>query len=630
MIVEGKICWDTIKDNSGYTIFEPAVVLFKIFGMGDCWAGNPYSTGFCLLVGKVVWEGEHAGQIAIGSGSTEMAGGNHYVPTNTQPVVGGDAPTFGSCIDMDDIYYADVDWESGTFKVDLPETICGFSGGDGYSAYGYPTAGIIDPMTPTVAAAAFNCERPSTNIFRDDNCVIIEDIVDLPTPYGAQYWYSFFKINGDGSLTFKKRFRSSYTTENLSSARLNFYGGRLWHCSRIGTEYAHRLEGWDCGGSSPSKVVDSVLYTAPIRSYSAYYRFTGCSTPYYQNGSWWVAVSGNMTGYPNNPGHFIVPLSGWNFPQDITGIAIGYVPPSARALYYSYMIEGYASGQGLCRKYIDPSQLYGYGYVWTFDDSSHVSTTIEPYGIFESRLLGQYFYYLYYGTNGNLHLAVRRWSNGSLVLRKDMTAEFPNFYGQTAIPERGFIILGDGSMLIKGDHINGPAWAVGPAPGAYYHLHTSGSGEWLQWADIGAPPAIVNALGHSPYIIQAGGEDHHKYVFGARWFCNNLSINFVQIEPIHTYCTNFMETCGTGMWEKGIDVRCVAGGANAAGAIVFAQVSINGAAAELRQAQANAEGIARFSTGCLAGSENTLNLDILDVYYEGYQWDNGPCDGGSA
>ena len=67
-----------------------------------------------------------------------------------------------------------------------------------------------------------------------------------------------------------------------------------------------------------------------------------------------------------------------------------------------------------------------------------------------------------------------------------------------------------------------------------------------------------------------------------------------------------------------------------AGAIVFAQVSINGAAAEFKQAQANAEGIARFSTGCLAGSENTISIDILDVYYEGYQWDHGPCDGGSA
>ena len=137
MIVTGKVLYAHTAGRVNYHRLghiQPEVMFDHLVN------GQPTGDK-CYFTGRVVWEGDHAGQVAILPNSTSFK---------------------SSCAaQCRDVYYADVDWQTGTFKCMMPDSLaycCTQSEGD---TAGMQLAGNV--WTPRcVAEGHFSCPGSST------------------------------------------------------------------------------------------------------------------------------------------------------------------------------------------------------------------------------------------------------------------------------------------------------------------------------------------------------------------------------------------------------------------------------------------------------------------------------------
>lgn len=581
MILEGKINWQEIRDPYGYPEVKPGWVLFKVYQSGDCADTSQYA----LLLGRVIWEGQHAGQVAIRSslssyGGVYLSGGN-----------------WGRCLPSDEVFYGDIDWQTGTFKVAVPSTICGLSG---------PARGVVDPIEGTAAGCALSCQSVdgfSSQVY-DDNFVVIHDI--RPALSGNAYrFYSFFKIGSNGSLKFSTRIRSSYYYPSTGSPGFSgYYGGNFWIIGGIpGQPYCYTVERWNCTGASPVKDINQFINGSLIMRYNTGHRLTGLYAPYNINGQWWGKAQIQMSSGGIRTDGFIR----WN--PDLTIPLIltdeNFIGISSISWLGQFMGPQHTGSDKYQRRHIAPAQPNKYSVLWEVQETQY-DPTIEPYGPFSAIMRGNYWVYLYYDSNRHLNIVCRRWSDGSEVVRTDLTAIGADTYSLG----KDVGVLPDGSILVRDDS--------GEIP--FVRILHSGQVTYPTREEIGFPPAVSSG---GIEINQRDDQYSQRYIITPSYFCNNVEIQFVEILKLYSSCALKTVPCSGGTM-KGADVTITGESAQPLeGAVIRYRWTIESETGE-STAVTDEYGKADCLCPCRSGLYSVL-IELLDVYYEGYEWDQGPC-----
>ena len=113
-VITGKVYFlEAFWSENGY-VYPGHVIFDNIPVGGDCWVEVTSLWSNCAVCGEVVFEGDHAGQVAVSF--------KRWI----SPLKGEQRPQLHPMCDPDtDIYYADVDWATGTFKLNVPYNVCG-------------------------------------------------------------------------------------------------------------------------------------------------------------------------------------------------------------------------------------------------------------------------------------------------------------------------------------------------------------------------------------------------------------------------------------------------------------------------------------------------------------------------